>query len=61
MSASDNNHLRTLPAVDKLLSAASSLVLVERYGREAVLNALRVSMDTLRAKIRAGEVISHDV
>ncbi|NWF69553.1 MAG: L-seryl-tRNA(Sec) selenium transferase [Chloroflexi bacterium] len=47
-----NNPLRALPAVDRLLHAGQELS--ARYGREALLGALRTLLDEARAAVRDG-------
>lgn len=46
--------LRNLPSVDSLLSQADTAALIGRFGREAVLSALRGALDKTRAEILAG-------
>lgn len=53
-----DNPLRALPAIDTLLHDAAALV--ERYGRPAVVTALRTTLDQTRAKLRAGEPVLAD-
>lgn len=53
-----NTRLRALPSVDKLLATDHGADLIVRYGREAVLVALRLAVETARARLKAGEVVS---
>jgi L-seryl-tRNA(Ser) seleniumtransferase len=48
-----NGALRALPAVDALLNAGAHLI--ERYGREVTVEAIRAVLDDTRAQIGAGE------
>jgi len=43
--------LRQLPSVDRLLLSPAAYDLVERYGRELVVESLRATLDHLRAAI----------
>jgi L-seryl-tRNA(Ser) seleniumtransferase len=47
--------LRKLPSVDKLLQEDAVAGLVEQYGRELTLDALRVALDDARQAILGGE------
>lgn len=47
--------LRALPAVDALLGAAAGQALCAQYGRAATLQALRATLQEVRARIRAGD------
>jgi L-seryl-tRNA(Ser) seleniumtransferase len=46
------DHLRQLPAVDRLLSSATAVDLVSRYGRDLTVEALRAVLVQSRAAIR---------
>lgn len=47
--------LRQLPSVDRLLQHPRSKLLLETFGREAVLRSLRHTLDQVRAGVLAGE------
>jgi L-seryl-tRNA(Ser) seleniumtransferase len=57
MNDTKTRALRALPAVDTLLSQAAAGPLIARYGRPAVVDALRATLDALRVRIRAGEPV----
>lgn len=50
--------LRVLPAVDKLINHAVCQPLIERWGREQVLNVLRLVLEETRRQILAGHTAS---
>ncbi|MCA9909409.1 MAG: L-seryl-tRNA(Sec) selenium transferase, partial [Anaerolineae bacterium] len=54
------NALRALPSVDALLSSMGGAVLVERYGRTATVDMLRLLLDETRTHLRAGEAAASD-
>ncbi len=47
--------LRNLPSVDRLLSTSAATVLIARFGRPLVLEALRTTLDDVRERLRGGE------
>jgi L-seryl-tRNA(Ser) seleniumtransferase len=49
------NALRNLPSVDRLLQAEGIPLLLETFGREAVLSAIRAELDSLREGIQGGD------
>jgi len=49
-----------LPSVDALLRGEPGLTAVARHGREAATQAIRADLDSLRARVRAGEAPSAD-
>jgi len=49
------NLLRQLPAVNKLMQLPSAHVLIDSYGREAVLARLREVLDATRSQLLAGD------
>lgn len=53
-----NERLRALPSVDRLLAGADSLM--TSYGRSAVLETLRAVLDSVRARLLAGEDVPLD-
>ena len=58
MTAPDlQTRLRALPAVDRLLGLPDSQALVDQYGREATVQALRAVLDDARRRIMAGDGI----
>lgn len=59
MSARDNP-LRMLPAVDTLLNHPQTATLIAEYGRSAVVDALRDTLDSLRERVRGGEKLPLD-
>jgi L-seryl-tRNA(Ser) seleniumtransferase len=50
-----NDALRTLPSVDKLLNTDITQSLIAHYGREIVVDTLRVVLDETRARLLSGE------
>ncbi len=56
-----NNPLRALPSVEALLSSSSGQHLITQYGREAVLEAIRETLDGVRQGLRSGEKAAYDV
>jgi L-seryl-tRNA(Ser) seleniumtransferase len=50
------NPLRSLPSVDSLLADDGARALVERFGREPFLDAVRAALEALRQEIRNGQV-----
>jgi L-seryl-tRNA(Ser) seleniumtransferase len=54
-----NERLRALPSVDALLAAAPDLI--EAYGRQPVVEALRRALDAARQQIRADQFEAVDV
>ncbi|MBC8098158.1 MAG: L-seryl-tRNA(Sec) selenium transferase [Armatimonadetes bacterium] len=61
MTTNLHSQLRALPSVDKLLAHADGQALIERYGREATLSALREMLDAARGRLRAGAAAVIDV
>jgi L-seryl-tRNA(Ser) seleniumtransferase len=53
---SANDALRHLPAVDTLLNMTEAAPLIEQYGRQAVTNGLRDTLENIRAQLVAGEI-----
>ena len=49
--------LRNLPSVDSLLARDDISELADRFGREAVLSALRGTLDKVRASLMAGDAV----
>ena len=60
MSATRSDALRGLPAVHTLLQTGDGAALIERYGRAAVVDALRAALDEARARLRAGDSTHYD-
>lgn len=50
-----NDRLRALPAVDTLINHPQARALIELYGRDPALDALRAVLEGARQRIRAGE------
>ncbi len=46
-------HLRDLPSVEQLLQNANAAALIEAYGRPMTLDAIRVTLDEVRVRLRA--------
>ena len=46
--------LRALPSVDRLLSMPEGQDLIERHGRAAVTDALRIALEDARETVRQG-------
>lgn len=51
MGLNKNNLLRQLPSVDKVLKNEKIMILIEKYGREVVTDAVRKSIDIERKRI----------
>jgi L-seryl-tRNA(Ser) seleniumtransferase len=49
--------LARLPSVDEVLKAASAASTVERFGRPAVVAAIRANLDALRQALRGGQTV----
>ncbi|MBZ0278466.1 MAG: L-seryl-tRNA(Sec) selenium transferase, partial [Anaerolineae bacterium] len=49
-----------LPAVDTLLNHPQTATLIAEYGRSAVVDALRDTLDSLRERVRGGEKLPLD-
>ena len=47
--------LRDLPSVDRLLQAPHAQELLQRYGHDALTDAVRESLETARAEIKSGQ------
>jgi L-seryl-tRNA(Ser) seleniumtransferase len=54
MKGSGSARLRDLPPVNAVLNTATASVLLERFGRMASTNAVRVALEDARAALRAG-------
>ena len=57
MTDDPNALLRQLPAVDRLSSDEAAAPLIDAYGREATLDALRAVLDATRDRLLAGEEV----
>ena len=55
--ASASSPRSPLPSVDRLLGSAQLAPLLERHGRQACTQAVRDTLDALRAQLRAGEAL----
>jgi L-seryl-tRNA(Ser) seleniumtransferase len=55
MSAGPDLRLRALPSVDDVLTADAGALAIERFGRPAVVAAVRQTLDAARAALRAGK------
>lgn len=55
MRAGSDLHLRALPSVDDVLTADAGALAIERFGRPAVVAAVRQTLDAARAALRAGK------
>lgn len=53
--------LRDLPSVDRLLQSPHAQELLQRYGHDALTNAVRESLEHARAEIKAGHDAPSDV
>ena len=51
---SNRNLLRSLPSVDEVLKTETAGTALERFGRPAVVAAVRASLDAVRAEVKAG-------
>ena len=49
-----NASLRSIPSVDQLLKSASATAAIERYGRQALTEALRATVADMRNEVRKG-------
>src|SRR4051812_41844792 len=47
--------LRSLPSVDRLVSSPEGVLLAERFGREAALEAVRAVLADRRTRMAAGD------
>ena len=56
-----NEALRALPAVDTLLNNNDATRLIAQYGRQATIEALRNTLDTVRRQLSKGDSIPVDV
>jgi L-seryl-tRNA(Ser) seleniumtransferase len=54
MMADADQRLRELPSVDDVLKADAAMLAVARFGRHAVVTAVRQVLDAVRAALRAG-------
>jgi L-seryl-tRNA(Ser) seleniumtransferase len=55
MNAGPDLPLRALPSVDEVLRADAGALAIERFGRPAVVTAVRHALDAARAALRAGK------
>ncbi len=55
MNAGSDFSLRALPSVDEVLRADAGALAIERFGRAAVVTAVRQAIDAARAALRAGK------
>lgn len=55
-----NQRLRDIPSVDRLLSRQPTAELIDAFGREAVVDALRAVLESVRADVRDGASIPDD-
>ena len=53
-------HRSPLPSVDRLLGSAAVAPLLARHGRQACTQALRETLDALRAQLRTGAALAPD-
>lgn len=51
------NELKNIPAVDSLLNTGSAQQLSAQYGRDLLLQALRVTLEDLRAEVQSGQAV----
>ena len=58
--ATRNTLLRTLPSIDELLSRPSLAPLISSQPRPLVVGALRVAVETARARLLAGDTVGFD-
>ena len=48
--------LRNLPSIDQLLQTETAAHLIARFGRPLTLDAIRFTLDTIRARFKSGEI-----